>query len=192
MIPVRDVVPSRTAPGVTVSLIAAMLAALSWPGVREWWLLWAAHVVVLWLFGGTVEDRLGHGRFAGFCVVCLAAAVVVPPAIGRVVSLHWVVGGGVAGLSAAYFLMFPGSRVLTLVPAAAGVDIVDVPAWTVWGLWAIVQAAAVWSSTVWAEPADPVAAAASMFAGGLAGALGWLVLRRPERMGVDWWDSAGR
>jgi membrane associated rhomboid family serine protease len=192
MIPVRDVIPSRTAPGVTLALIGTLAASAAWPEVREWWLPWVSHAVLLWLAGSTVEDRLGHARFAGFAAACAAAALIAPLAAGRAAAPPWVVCGAVAGVAAAYAAMFPRSRVLMLVPVVVGVEMTDVPAWVIIGLWAIVQAAAAWSSLTWSAAADAPGITASVAAGAAAGVLAGAALRRPERMRVDWWDPPTR
>lgn len=188
MIPVRDVIPTRTAPGVTAALLAAMAAALAWPAVREWWLPWASHAAVLWLAGATLEDRFGHARFAAFAGSCAAVAALAPLARGQGADLAVVAPGAAAGLIAAYLVMFPRSRMLTLVPVVVGIELADVPAWVVFALWAAIQAAVVWSVLAWSPPIDPAGMAASAAAGVAAGVLGGRLLPRPERMRVDWWD----
>ena len=188
MIPVRDVIPSRTAPGVTLALLAALGGACVWPAVRESWLAWASHAVVLWLTGGTLEDRFGHGRFAAFATVCAIVALSAPAAAGRRVDPVPAVCGAIAGVIAAYAVMFPRSRILTLMPVAIGIEVVDVPAWVVFGLWAALQAAVAWAALTWAVPLDATGMAISTAAGASAGALGSFLLRRPERMRVEWWD----
>jgi membrane associated rhomboid family serine protease len=188
MIPVRDVIPSRTAPGVTVALLVAMAAACAWQSVREWWLPWASHAVVLWLAGGTLEDRLGHARFAAFAAICAVAALAAPMAAGRGIDPVWVVTGAMAGVVAAYAGMFPRSRVLALVPVVIGIEVADVPAWLVFLIWVALQVAAAWSMLTWSAPADAAAIAIGAAAGALAGGVGSLLLRRPERMRVEWWD----
>ena len=174
MIPVRDVIPSRTAPGVTLALLAALCASLAWPAVREWWLPWLSHAMVLWLTGGTLEDRFGHARFAAFAAACTAAALAAPVAAGYGVDLVSAVGGAAAGLIAAYAMMFPQARILTLVPAVIGIEVADVPAWVVFGLWAVLQAAAAWSMLTWSAPAA-TGMAISVAAGASSGALGGLL-----------------
>jgi len=187
MIPVRDVIPSRTLPGVTLGLLGALGAACASPVVREAWLPWVSHAVLLWLTGGTLEDRFGHARFAAFAAACTTAALAVPAAAGRGVDLVSAVCGAIAGLIAAYAVMFPRSRILTLVPAVIGIEVADVPAWVVFGLWAALQAAA-WSTLMWSAPVDTSGMAIGAAAGASVGALGGLLLRRPERMRVEWWD----
>ena len=188
MIPVRDVLPSRTAPAVTLTLLGAMGAACLWPAVREWWLPWIAHALVLWLTGGTLEDRLGHARFAALAGACAAAAFTVPLAAGHQGSLIWTVCGTAAGLVAAYLVMFPQSRILMIVPVVVGIEVTDVPAWVVFGLWAILQGASVWAALTWAASADPAGMVIGTAAGAATGVVGSVALRRPERMRVDWWD----
>jgi membrane associated rhomboid family serine protease len=188
MIPVRDVIPSRTAPGVTLAVLAALGGACAWPAVREWWLPWASHAVVLWLTGGSLEDRFGHARFAAFAAACATAALAAPVLAGRGVDPVWAACGAVAGVIAAYAVMFPHSRILTLVPVVVGIEVADVPAWVVFGLWALLQAATAWSAMAWSSQADTTGIGLSVAAGALAGVVGSVLLRRPERMRVEWWD----
>jgi membrane associated rhomboid family serine protease len=166
-----------------------MGAACLWAAVREWWLPWAADAVVLWLTGGTLEDRLGHDRFAGFAAGCAAAAFAVPSAAGHQGGLLWTVSGAAAGLIAGYLVMFPRSRILTVVPTVIGIEVADVPAWAVFGLWAVVQGAGAWAALTGPAPADAIGIVTGFATGAAAGAAGSLTLRRPERMGVDWWDA---
>jgi hypothetical protein len=145
--------------------------------------------VVAWLTGGTLEDRLGHARFAAFAGFCAAAACAAPAAAGRGVDPVWAAAGMTAGMITGYTAMFPRSRILTLVPVVIGIEVADVPAWVVFGLWAVLQTAAAWSAPA---PAVVAPAALSLAAGALAGALASVLLRRPERMRVEWWDPPVR
>jgi hypothetical protein len=188
MIPVRDAIPSRTYPGATVALLAAHAAGLVSADVRRWWLPWCANMIVLWIFGSTVEDRMGHGRFVVFYVLCGAASAAASAAAGTVTLAPVAAGGAVAGVSAAYFLMFPRSSVLTLVPVVVGVDVVDVPAWLICGVWAIVHGAAAGTVVALEAGTGGLAMIVGLFVGALAGGLAFLLFRRPERMRVDWWD----
>jgi membrane associated rhomboid family serine protease len=192
MIPVRDVVPTRTAPGVTLALLGALGAACAWPEVREWWLPWIAHGVVLWIAGGTVEDRLGHGRFAVFVAACLAVAIGAPAVAGQGPTPASAVCGAAAGIIAAHAVMFPQSRVLTIVPVIVGIEVADVPACVIFALWFLVQVGATWAGRSWPQLADPLDMALSAATGAAAGVLGSAVLGRPERMRVDWWDPPTR
>ena len=190
MIPVRDVIPTRTRPVVTLAMLAAMGAALAWPGLREWWLPWAADGVLVWLTGAALEDRFGRSRYVAFAAACaaVAGAALLPTDHGP--QAAWMGAGMAAGSAAAYLANFPRSRVQVLVPVVGGVEITEVPAWVTVVMWAMVQAAAGWSVAPGVEGVE--AAALSAAAGAAAGVLGGLWLPRPERMRVDWWDPPGR
>jgi membrane associated rhomboid family serine protease len=98
----------------------------------------------------------------------------------------------VTGVIVAYMVMFPRSRVLALVPVVIGIEVADVPAWLVFALWAMLQAAVTWSMQTWSASAGVAGIAIGAAAGASAGALGSLLLRRPERMRVEWWDVPKR
>jgi membrane associated rhomboid family serine protease len=170
VIPLRDVIPSRTFPFVTITII--VLNALAWilelslsPEDLERFLFiygvvpanfhlptlftsmflhgsWS-HILgnmwYLWIFGDNVEDQFGHGRFVVFYVLCGVAA-----AFGHMLlnagSMLPTIGasGAIAGVMGAYFIMYPHSRVLTLVPIFL-YDVIEVPAIALLGFWFLMQ-----------------------------------------------------
>src|SRR5712692_7222375 len=170
MIPLRDVIPSRTTPYITVTIIG--LNALAWlfelsldhetlnefltvygvvPASFAWPTLvtsmflhggWS-HVIgnmwYLWIFGDNVEDRVGHGRFIVFYLFCGIAA-----ALGQVAmdpnSMLPTIGasGAIAGVMGAYFVLYPHSRVLTLIPFI-WLQVVELPAVVLLGFWFLMQ-----------------------------------------------------
>jgi len=94
----------------------------------------------LWIFGDNVEDRLGHGRFLLFYLLCgvasgaaqVAASAASPvPAIGA--------SGAVAGVLGAYLITFPAARVLTLIPVFFLPYFVDLPAFFFLFWWFLFQ-----------------------------------------------------
>jgi membrane associated rhomboid family serine protease len=192
MIPIRDAVPTRTRAGVTLALIAAMAAALAWPAIRHEWFPWCLHAVVLWLFGRTVEDRLGHVRFAALLLACVAATAAALWSIGSGATIPLAAASAIAGIASAYLVMFPRSRVLTLVPVMIGVEMTDAPAWVIAVIWGLVQAVEIWSRAAWSGPKAAVAGAVAVTVGAIAGGVAAAALRRPERMRVEWWDQTGR
>jgi membrane associated rhomboid family serine protease len=170
MIPLRDVIPSRTTPYITVTIIVlnamAWLFELTLPhevlenfltayGVVPAYLAWPtlitsmflhgswSHVIgnmwYLWIFGDNVEDRVGHGRFIVFYLLCGIAA-----ALGQVAmdpnSMLPTIGasGAIAGVMGAYFVLYPQSRVLTLIPFI-WFQIVELPAVILLGFWFLMQ-----------------------------------------------------
>ncbi len=94
----------------------------------------------LWLFGDNVEDRLGHFRFILFYLLCGFLAMVSHfmfhtssyiPAIGA--------SGAIAGVMGAYFILFPYSRITTLIPVLFLPMFIKVPALVYLAVWFLLQ-----------------------------------------------------
>ena len=104
------------------------------------WLHLIGNMWFLWIFGDNVEDMLGSWRFLLFyLVVGLAAGathyLVQPssavPTVGA--------SGAIAGVLAGYMLLFPHARVTTLVPIGIFLQVMELPAIVVIGLWFAIQ-----------------------------------------------------
>jgi len=221
MIPLRDVIPSRTWPGVTVALVALnVLVYLRELGLSEGELeifvrahgLVPAHfnwldvvssmfvhgglmhlvgnMLYLWIFGDNCEDRMGHGRFLIFYLLCGITAALAQVVVSTD-SLVPMVGasGAVAGVMGAYFVLYPRSRVLTLFPFP--LMLIEIPAIYLLGLWFVMQFVSGLGSL--APPAEGQLAGGVAFwahiAGFGAGAVLVFLFRRPERQQVEWWDK---
>ena len=215
MIPIRDVIPSRTTPVVTVGLIALnaiaflfeltlndqQLHALTmiYGLVSAWfnpvslvtsmflhagWLHFLGNMLYLWIFGDNVEDRMGHGRFGVFYLLCGSAA-----AFGQMlsdpVSTIPMVGasGAIAGVMGAYLVLFPHSKVLTLVPIFLFIELIEIPAIFFLGIWFLFQ---VLSGVGSLSGQGGGVAFWAHAAGFLAGIVLVLLFRRPERQRIEW------
>lgn len=104
------------------------------------WLHLLGNMLFLWVFGGNVEDRLGHGRFLGLYLASglLAAATqmwVAPDAMMPMIGAS----GAIAGVLGAYLFLFPRARVLTLVPILFLFFFWELPAILVLALWFLGQ-----------------------------------------------------
>jgi membrane associated rhomboid family serine protease len=96
------------------------------------WVHLGGNMLYLWIFGDNVEDRLGHGKFLAFYMICGLAATFAQLAFSlgsNVPNLG--ASGAIAGVLGAYILMFPQGRVSVL----QGQRVVQVPALIVIGLW---------------------------------------------------------
>lgn len=219
MIPLRDVIPSRTTPVVTVGIIAlnALVFLYEWslpdpqfevfigafgliPAafsgtavltsmfLHGGWLHFLGNMLYLWIFGDNVEDRMGHGRFLAFYLLCGGLA-----AIGQVAlspdSVVPMVGasGAIAGVMGAYLVLFPHSRVLTLIPLIVFWEIIELPAVLLLGFWFLMQFFSGVGSLGAANDVGGVAFWAHA-AGFLAGAVLVFAFKRPERQRVEWWS----
>jgi membrane associated rhomboid family serine protease len=170
VIPLRDVVPSRTTPYITITIIAlnalAWLFELSLPHdvlnefIRIYGVVPASfdkatlvtsmflhgswsHVLgnmwYLWIFGDNVEDRVGHGRFIVFYLLCGIIAALGQVAVAPHSTLPTIgASGAIAGVMGAYFVLYPRSRVLTLIPWIF-LQIVELPAIVLLGFWFVIQ-----------------------------------------------------
>src|SRR5258705_4698625 len=104
------------------------------------WLHLIFNMWTLWLFGPTIEDRLGHGRFLVFYLICGVAAAVAHavfnptstvPALGA--------SGAIAGVLGCFIGLFPLARVVVVVPIVFIPLFFEVPAFVFIGLWFLLQ-----------------------------------------------------
>ena len=96
--------------------------------------------------------------------------------------------GAIAGVMGAYFVMYPKSRIVTLIPLFFFFQVIEVPAILFLGIWFLMQFISGLGSivTVTGQSAGGVAFWAHI-AGFVAGISGVVVFRRPERQRVEWW-----
>ncbi len=100
------------------------------------WLHLIGNMLYLWIFADNVEDRMGHGRFVVFYLLCGVAAALAQ-ALPDPDSQIPMVGasGAISGVLGAYLLMFPRAHVLVLIPLGFFTQLVRLPAMLVLGLW---------------------------------------------------------
>ncbi|MBT7051830.1 MAG: rhomboid family intramembrane serine protease [Desulfobacula sp.] len=94
----------------------------------------------LYIFGDNVEDHFGALRFLGFYLICgiisglfhfILNPVSMVPTIGA--------SGAIAGVMGAYFLLYPKSRILTIIPIIIFPWFVEIPAFIFLGIWFFIQ-----------------------------------------------------
>ncbi len=104
------------------------------------WMHLISNIWFLWIFGGGIEDRMGHINFLIFYLLCGIIANIVHIFINSN-SLIPVIGasGAIAGVLGAYMFLFPSSRVITLVPIFFFLSIVRIPAFFFLGYWFFLQ-----------------------------------------------------
>ena len=213
MIPLRDVIPSRTFPFFTVCFIVLNTVAflfemsLSAPALEQFvqtyaviparvepvsavtsmflhagWGHFLGNMLFLWIFGDNVEDRLGHLKFVAFYFLCGIAAVFAHvymnpgskvPTLGA--------SGAIAGVLGGYFVLYPQSRVLALLPLFIIWEVVEVPAILFLGIWFLLQFYYVGMAAVAPDSPGGGVALWAHIAGFVVGMAGVLVLKRPSR-----------
>ena len=104
------------------------------------WMHIIGNMWMLWIFGDNVEDQMGPLRFVLFYLCCGIAAGVVHFVTNSSSTLPTIgASGAIAGVMGAYFLMFPHSQVITLIPIFVYPLFVALPAVTFLGLWFLMQ-----------------------------------------------------
>jgi len=222
MIPLRDLIPSRTRPFVTIGLIilntlvflyqlslgplvntlvmvfGLVPADFSWTTVftsmflHGGFLHLAGNMLYLWVFGDNVEDRVGHGRFLVFYLLCGVVAALAQSAVAPHSRIPMVgASGAIAGVLGAYLVLYPRSRVLTLLPIFIFWQVVEIPAVYLLGMWFLLQfLSGVGSIATTAVSGDAGGVAFwAHVAGFVAGVAGISVFRRFERPRVEGRDG---
>ena len=93
----------------------------------------------LWVFGRSMEDALGHGRYLAFYLVCGVAAAAAQVLSDPTTTVPMVgASGAIAGIMGGYFVLYPRARVLMLVPFLF-IFFLWLPAWAVLGYWFVIQ-----------------------------------------------------
>jgi membrane associated rhomboid family serine protease len=120
--------------------IRPALTLLSSMFVHGGWMHLLGNMLYLYIFGDNVEDRLGHGSYLVFYLLCGAVSALVQvyaqenstaPLIGA--------SGAISGVLGAYFLLYPKARVLTLIPLFVFFPVVEVSAFFFLGFWFLLQ-----------------------------------------------------
>ena len=219
MLPIRDVIPSRTTPWITLTVLAVLLAAFGWTQ------LWSAEArIALQLQLGLAPAAASAASLAAHALIhvswiALLSNAVVIGVLGETVEdrlgparMAALLAGTTVGGAIAMVLLYPTSPYPQVGAAAAagGVigahlmlfrggrvllqlplagDAAELPTLFLIGAWFLLQAIAL-------GPFDVAVAGRPLFvlelAGAVAGAaLAWL-LRRRERQHPDWWSPIGR
>ena len=125
-------IPINLFPGPTpiyLTLLTSMFMHASWMHI-------IGNMLYLWIFGDNIEDRIGHGKFVAFYLLCGLAASAAHIMVGTdsvIPSLG--ASGAIAGVLGGYLVLFPKRKVQVLMVR----QIVSMPAFMVLGLWILLQ-----------------------------------------------------
>jgi membrane associated rhomboid family serine protease len=145
------------------------------------WLHLILNMWMLWLFGATIEDRLGHARYLIFYLGCGLGASITHvifnptstiPALGA--------SGAIAGILGCYLRLFPLARLVVIVQILIIPLFVEVHAFIFIGIWFLIQV--IQSALELIAPSAEDVAWWAHVGGFLAGfALGPLLVRSEQR-----------
>lgn len=109
------------------------------------WIHLISNMWFLFIFGEGVEDALGRVRFALFYVIAGVLAMV-SQAFVEPESMFPIIGasGAISAVLGGYVVLYPKTRVLTLVPFLIVVQFVEVPAFLFVFVWLLIQGASAW------------------------------------------------
>lgn len=100
------------------------------------WAHLLGNMLYLWIFGDNVEDRLGHGLFLVFYILCGLGATFAQMAFNMASNVpNLGASGAIAGVLGAYIVMFPRGRVNVLL----GRVVTPMSALIVIGFWIVIQ-----------------------------------------------------
>jgi membrane associated rhomboid family serine protease len=121
------------------------------------------NMLFLHIFGDNVEDRFGHLRFVVFYLGCgMVAAIAQIGAAPHSATPMVGASGAIAGVTGAFFVLYPRARVSMLVP--------------IFLFWKVIEVPAVLFLLLWF---------------GMQLAYGMVTLGGPEISGVAWWAHVG-
>ncbi|MBE0417627.1 MAG: rhomboid family intramembrane serine protease [Coriobacteriia bacterium] len=127
------VVAEPFSPQVLITLVTAMF-------LHGGWLHLGGNMLYLWIFGNNVEDSLGRPRFVGFYLATGIIATLAHIAIEGPSEIPLLgASGAIAGVLAAYLLLFPKAHVLVLIPVFFIIEVAQIPAAFVIGFWFLIQ-----------------------------------------------------
>lgn len=106
------------------------------------WVHFLGNMLYLWIFGDNVEDRMGHLRFLAFYLLCGTAAAVAQMIVNPFSTIPMIgASGAIAGVLGAYLRLFPGARILALVPFFFFFHVAEIPAIIFLVFWFFIQLA---------------------------------------------------
>lgn len=104
------------------------------------WLHLLGNMLFLWVFGGAVEEALGHFQYLIFYLICGIGSATVHTVFNWGSKIPTVgASGAISGIMGAFIVLFPRSRVTTLIPALFLFFTIRIPAFLMLGYWFFLQ-----------------------------------------------------
>ncbi len=104
------------------------------------WVHFLGNMLYLYIFGGNVEDRLGHTNYFIFYILCgMCAATTQLLITPRLHTPMIGASGAIAGIMGSYICLYPRARIVTLLFFFFFVQLVEIPAFFFLAFWFIMQ-----------------------------------------------------
>jgi membrane associated rhomboid family serine protease len=123
-----------------ISLGQAILPMFTSMFLHGGWAHLLGNMLFLWVFGGSVEETLGHFQYLIFYLICGIGSATAHtifnwgskvPTVGA--------SGAISGIMGAFIVLYPRARVTTLIPALFLFFTIKIPAYLMLGYWFFLQ-----------------------------------------------------
>jgi membrane associated rhomboid family serine protease len=123
-----------------ITLAQAFLPMVTSMFLHGGWMHLLGNMLFLFVFGGSVEESLGHLQYLVFYFVCGIGAALVHTILNWGSKLPTIgASGAISGIMGAFIVLYPRSRVTTLIPALFLFFTIRIPAVLMLGYWFLIQ-----------------------------------------------------
>jgi membrane associated rhomboid family serine protease len=123
-----------------ITLSQAFLSMVTSMFLHGGWIHLLGNMLFLWVFGGSVEEALGHFKYLMFYFISGVGAAVVHTIFNWGSNVPTVgASGAISGVMGAFIVLFPRARVATLIPALFLFFTIRIPAFLMLGYWFFLQ-----------------------------------------------------
>lgn len=138
-------IPQTSLPGVPANLpfhtpVPVYLTLITSMFLHAGWLHIGGNMLFLYIFGDNVEDRMGHFPYLAFYLFCGVIAGISQAVVALNSSIPGLgASGAIAGVLAAYLVLFPWAKVRTVIFIVIFFTVVTLPAFILIGIWFLLQ-----------------------------------------------------
>jgi membrane associated rhomboid family serine protease len=123
-----------------ISIAQAVFPMFTSMFLHAGWMHLLGNMLFLWVFGGSVEEALGHFQYLIFYFICGLGSAAVHIAFNWGSKIPTVgASGAISGIMGAFIVLYPKSRVTTLIPALFLFFTIRIPAVLMLGYWFFIQ-----------------------------------------------------
>ncbi len=124
----------------TILIPGAILSLFTATFLHGGWLHLIGNMIYLWVFGDSIEDRLGSLRYLGIYLSMGAMGSIFHVLFNPLSSTPLIgASGAIAGVLGCYLLLYPRASILTLVPIGFFITFIHIPAILFLGIWFLLQ-----------------------------------------------------
>ena len=136
-------IPSHTQllfAGHGITFAQALLPMVTSMFLHGGWMHLLGNMLFLWVFGGAVEETLGHIQYFIFYFICGIGSAMAHTALNWGSKVPTIgASGAISGVMGAFIVLYPSARVTTLIPALLLFFTVRIPAVLMLGYWFFIQ-----------------------------------------------------